>query len=139
MVMSQMEQFLSQVEVLGIKHKLLMAYHPKTDGMSECTNKTVVQCLCYHIEQSQKGWAQLLPKVQFNIMNSINASTGFSPFIKTGQFPCLLPPLLGNTAAQDNTEQGPELQNAEWMIKSIENDVCTVQDSMLATTSPPYE
>lgn len=39
-----------------------------------------------------KGWAQALPKVCFDIMNTVNMSMGFSPFVlKTGHSPHLLP------------------------------------------------
>lgn len=33
------------MKLMGMKHKMLTAYHPKTDGASEQTNKMVVQCL----------------------------------------------------------------------------------------------
>ena len=31
------------------------AFHPETDGASERTNKTVNQCLRYHVARNQKG------------------------------------------------------------------------------------
>ena len=37
----------------GTKIKMLSSYHPETDGTSECTNKTVNQMLCYHVEHNQ--------------------------------------------------------------------------------------
>ena len=64
----------------GTKIKMLMAYHPETDGASECTNKTVNQMLHFHVERNQLGWVKALPMVHFNIMNTINKSTGYSPF-----------------------------------------------------------
>jgi hypothetical protein len=45
------------MKLTGIKHKLSTVYHPQTDGASERSNKTVVQCLCFHIERNQRGWA----------------------------------------------------------------------------------
>jgi hypothetical protein len=33
-----------------------MAYHPETDGASERLNKTINQCLHYHVERNQLGW-----------------------------------------------------------------------------------
>jgi len=64
----------------GTKIKMSTAYHPETDGASERTNKTVNQMLRYHVERNQSGWVRALPLVRFNIMNTINKSTGFSPF-----------------------------------------------------------
>lgn len=82
------------MKLMGIHHKLLTSYHPETDGSSKHTNKMVVQCLHYHMERNQKGWVKALPKVRFDIMNTVNISTGLSPcMLKMGRSPCLLPPL----------------------------------------------
>lgn len=73
------------MKLTGIAHKLSTAYHPQTNGSSECSNKTIVQCLQFHVKRNQKGWVKALPKVRFDMMNSINTSTGVSPFVlKTG-------------------------------------------------------
>ena len=64
----------------GVKLKMSTSYHPETDGSSERSNKTVIQAIHFHVERNQKGWVQALPRVQFNIMNTVNKSTGFSPF-----------------------------------------------------------
>ena len=37
-------------KLTGVKLKLSTAYHPQMDGASERTNKTINQCLRYHIE-----------------------------------------------------------------------------------------
>jgi len=47
----------------GVKLKTSTAYHPQTDGSSECSNKTVNQCLRYHVQWNQKGWAAVLPLI----------------------------------------------------------------------------
>ena len=64
----------------GIKLKMSSTYHPETDGSSECTNKTVNQLLRYYVDHEQKDWVGRLPRVRFCIMNTVNASTGYSPF-----------------------------------------------------------
>jgi hypothetical protein len=48
-------------KLTGVKIKMTTAYHPQTDGMSKRTNKTVNQCLQYHVEQNQHGWSGALP------------------------------------------------------------------------------
>src|ERR1700677_826638 len=60
----------------GIKHKMSTSYHPETDGVSEHSNKTTIQALRFHVERNQKGWCRALPQVRFDIMNTVNASTG---------------------------------------------------------------
>ena len=79
----------------GIQLKLSTSYHPQTDGISERTNKTVIQSLRFAVERDQKGWVKALPKVRFDIMNTLNQSTGFTPFqLRFGKSPRILPPLL---------------------------------------------
>src|ERR1700679_3513330 len=79
----------------GVNHKLSTSFHPQTNGASERTNKTINQCLRYHVERNQGGWAKSLPLVRFHIMSSVNKSTGFSPFqLRFGRNPRVLPPLF---------------------------------------------
>jgi hypothetical protein len=81
-------------QLTGVKIKMLSAYHPQLDGASEQTNKTLNQCLRFHVDQNQRGWAQALPRVRFVMMNTINNSTGFSGFqLKMGRAPRIIPPL----------------------------------------------
>jgi hypothetical protein len=39
----------------GVHLKMSPAYHPQTDSTSERTNKTLNQCVCFHIEHNQQG------------------------------------------------------------------------------------
>ena len=72
-------------KITGVKLKMSTAYHPETDGASEQTNKTLNQMVRYHVEANHKGWSKNLARIRFAIMNTVNASTGFSPFqLKTG-------------------------------------------------------
>lgn len=72
-------------KLTGIKLKMSMSYHPETDGSSKWTNKTVNQAIRYHVNNNQKGWSAKLPRIHFAIMNTVNASTGFSGFhLQTG-------------------------------------------------------
>ena len=78
----------------GIKAKMSSAYHPQTNGSREHTNKTVEQCLRFHVERNQKGWKCALLRIH-QMMNTINKSTKFSPFqLRFGKFPRVLPALL---------------------------------------------
>lgn len=56
------------------------AYHPQTDGQSEIMVRTVKEMLRHYISQSQKDWAAMLPALEFAFNNSLNASTGMTPF-----------------------------------------------------------
>jgi hypothetical protein len=123
------------MKLTGIKHKLSMVYHPKTDGSSEQTNEMVMQCLRYHVEHNQKGSVQALPKVRFDIMNTMNVSTGYLPFVlKTGCSPHLLPLLINDKLLREETEGGGrnKIVEAKQIIQNIKNKVASMWDSMLA-------
>jgi len=100
------------IKLTGINHKLSTVYHPQTDGSSEWSNKTIMQCLHFHVEWNQKGWVKVLPKVRFNMMNLPNGSTGVSPFVlKTGCSPWLLPPIfIPPTTTEDPSEVPQEVE-----------------------------
>ena len=114
-------------QLTGVKLNMLSAYHPQTDGTSKCTNKTVNQCIQFHVEHNQKGWVRALPRVRFHIMNSVNASTGFSPFqLHLGHSPRLVPPL----SPQENDD--PASFDTVSFLSRLEMDVLEAQDNLLA-------
>jgi len=85
----------SIMRLSGIKHKMSTSYHLQTNGSSEWTNKTVIQCIWYHVDQQQKRWVCSLHKICFDIMNSINVLTGYTSFmLKSSHQLCLIPPLF---------------------------------------------
>jgi hypothetical protein len=82
-------------KLTGIDLKMLSSFHPQTDGASERTNKTVIQCIRFAVEREQRGWKRALPKVRFDIMNTVNKSTGYTPFQpRFGKSPRILPPII---------------------------------------------
>jgi len=112
----------------GTKVKMSTAYHPETDGASERTNKTVNQMLRYHVARNQSGWVKALPLVRFNIMNTVNKSTGFSPFqLRMGRSPRIIPPLVPRTEI-DTT---PEAERAWKVIRDLEIIAMEAQDNLL--------
>jgi len=118
------------MKLMGIQHKLSTSYHPQTNGSSEQMNKTVIQCLHFHVKHNQKCWAKVLPKVCFNIMNTFNASMGLSPFmLKTGRSLRLLPPLISTTPPSDGSINITVAQN---FINEMEEETNTAKDCLLA-------
>jgi hypothetical protein len=96
------------MKLAGINHKLSSAHHPKADGASEKTNKTVIQALRFMVDRNQNGWVKALPRVLFDIMNTVNASTGFSGFqMKTGTSPRILPPFPPTVCNLGRTKCSP--------------------------------
>ena len=65
---------------LGITQNISMAYHPQTDGQSECTNQRLEQYLWIFIDYHQQTWASLLPLAQYTLNSWPNATTKKAPF-----------------------------------------------------------
>jgi hypothetical protein len=76
-------------------HKLLntqlamsTAFHPQTDGQTERANRTIEDMLRAYVSTRQTDWDLLLTPVEFAYNNSVQASTGHTPFyINMGQHP----------------------------------------------------
>jgi hypothetical protein len=113
----------------GIKLKLSSAYHPQRDGTSERSNKTINQAIRYHVRRNQKGWVRALPKIRFDIMNSVNESIGFSPFqLRLGRSPRVIPPIVPEAL---NIVPSTDAEQAEKLISQIALDVEEAKDNLL--------
>jgi Integrase zinc binding domain len=66
---------------LNVKQNLSTAYHPQTDGQSECTNQTLETALRIYCNHQQNDWAQWLPILQYALNSQTSATTKQIPFI----------------------------------------------------------
>ena len=119
--------------ITGMKLKMSMAPHPEMDGSSEWSNKTVNQSIRYHISHNQLGWVHTLPQICFDMMNMINASTGFSGFqLMMGQSPRVIPPLLTIPSPPDqNLEVNDGIADTHTVLQRLEDDVQAAKDNLL--------
>ena len=116
-------------KLTGVKLKMSSAYHLETDGSSERSNKTINQMLRYHVTQNQKGWVRALPRIRFQIMNTVNASTGFSGFqLHLGRSPRVIPPIIPDSLPNELQEAA---LTATTIIQQLENDVAQARDNLL--------
>src|ERR1700729_4262735 len=117
-------------KLTGVKLKMSSAYHPETDGSSERTNKTINQSIRYHVRRNQKGWVRALPRIRFNIMNTVNASIGFPPFqIRLGRSPRIIPPIIPISLSP--TPPTDDVQKATDIIHQIATDTNEAKDNLL--------
>ncbi|KIJ60971.1 hypothetical protein HYDPIDRAFT_31840 [Hydnomerulius pinastri MD-312] len=90
----------------------------------------VNQCICFFVEHNQKAWVKALLHICFNIMNTINASTGFLPFqLHIGRSPRLIPPIL---ALPPSMDPDSEEERTRKFIAQLELDVMEAQDNLVA-------
>ncbi|GBE88592.1 Transposon Ty3-I Gag-Pol polyprotein [Sparassis crispa] len=120
----------------GIKLKMSTSYHPETDGSSEHSNKTVIQMLRYHVAYNQMGWVHALPLIRFQIVNSENASTGFTPFqLNHGRAMRVIPPILASDIAESTVAHGLDTTRAAELLNCMELDALEVQDNLFLAKS----
>ena len=67
--------------MLGIKTKLLTAFHPQTDGQTERMNQELEQYLRFFVEHRQKDWPEWLAAAEFAVNNKVHTATKVLPFI----------------------------------------------------------
>jgi len=66
--------------MLGIKSKLLTAFHPQTDGQTERVNQELEQYLRMFINHRQEQWPKWLETAEFAYNNKVYSSTQMTPF-----------------------------------------------------------
>jgi len=62
-------------EMLGIKSKLSIAFHPQTDGQTERINQELEQYLRMFIDHRQEQWPEWLETAEFTYNNKAHSST----------------------------------------------------------------
>jgi len=67
--------------ILGIETRLLMSYHPQTDGQMERMNQKLEQYLRFFIDHRKKDWPEWLVSAEFAVNNKVYSTTKTSPFI----------------------------------------------------------
>ena len=70
----------SLCHLLDIKANLSTAYHPKTNGQTECVNQILKQYIRLYINYQQDDWVPLLPLAEFAYNNTPHSATQVTPF-----------------------------------------------------------
>jgi len=70
-------------QILVIKMRLSMIFHPQTNGQTEQTNQELEQYLRMFIDHWQEQWPEWLGTVEFAYNNKVNTSTKYCPSEQT--------------------------------------------------------
>jgi hypothetical protein len=65
---------------VGTELRYTTAFHPQSDGQSERANRTLEEFLRHYISPLQDDWDEYLSMAEFAINDSVNPSTGYTPF-----------------------------------------------------------
>jgi len=68
------------LQLSGICPRMSTAFHPQTDGQTECLNQTIEAYLRAFVGHEQYNWIGLLPMAEFAYNNSLTMANGMSPF-----------------------------------------------------------
>ena len=82
--------------ILGGSHKTKTTpYHPESNGLVECFNRTLLMMLAMFAGEHKDDWDDLLPPVMMDYRSSVHESTGFSPYRLMFGEECMLPMDIG--------------------------------------------
>ena len=72
--------FKAYMDIAQTKVAPSTAYHPQTDGQTERVNRVIEDVLRCYVSDQGENWHLYLRAAEFAINNSVQASTGFTPF-----------------------------------------------------------
>lgn len=76
-----MSTFWSELfQLHNIKLLTSIAYHPQTDGQSECVNQCLEMYLPYSVQEAPRKWKSWLPLAELWYNSFFHLSIGCSPF-----------------------------------------------------------
>ncbi|GKA19564.1 putative reverse transcriptase domain-containing protein [Tanacetum coccineum] len=110
----------SMQEALGTRLDISTAYHPQTDGQSECTIQTLKYMLRACVLDFGGSWDVHLPLVEFSYNNSYHSSMRCAPFEALYGRKCRLPimwvevgegQLIGPELVQETTEKISQIKD----------------------------
>ena len=67
-------------ELFGTEVRMSTAFHPQTDGQTERMNRLLEDMLRNYVSPKHDDWDSWLPACEFAINDSVNGSTGKTPF-----------------------------------------------------------
>jgi hypothetical protein len=65
---------------MGTNLMFSSTYHPQTDGKTEVVNRILGDILRSLVTEHHNSWDNVLPQAEFAYNDSVNRSTGKSPF-----------------------------------------------------------
>jgi hypothetical protein len=71
------DELLNQI---GIEHVVTSSYHPRTDGLTEKYNQTLLRALRKHADDNPTTWPKWLPYCLMAYRDTIHSSTGYTPY-----------------------------------------------------------
>jgi len=90
----------------GIRQNVSTPAHPQSQGVVERQNRTIKNQIRAHAEKDRENWDLLLPYILFAIRDTVNRTTGFTPFEVVYPFQVRGPLAILKDAWTDTTSEG---------------------------------
>ena len=114
-------KILQELCLIGGSHKTRTApYHPKSDGMVERFNRTLLMMLAMFAGKNRDDWDDLLPAVMMAYRSSVHESTGYSPYRLMFGEECTLPMDIGLPREQSQGQEELTSPYALWVRETLE-------------------
>ena len=109
-------------QLLEIEKTRTIAYHPESDGLVERLNKTLIAMLRSCVDENQKNWDMLLPKILLGYRSSVQTTTGYSPFSLIYGREAMLPVdiVFGGSKERFDTKDGYVNKQRDYIDKAFE-------------------
>jgi len=114
--------------LLETKLAMSTAFHPETDGQTERMNRTLEQMLRAFTNVKQNNWDTLLPYCEMAYNNSVNVSTGYTPFYLNYGQEMSLPVNMISQSTDSLVSQGNAA--VENILNELHTTLITVQTNL---------
>jgi hypothetical protein len=112
---------------LGTKLSMSTANHPQSDGQTEITNKTLENMLRAYADYRQDNWDECLTSAEIAYNNSVQASTGYTPYyLNCGQHPNL--PIM-NAVREETKSNNPTVNE---LLTRMNESIVTAKANLQA-------
>jgi Lon protease-like protein len=117
-------------ELMDTKLLMSTAYHPQTDGQTERMNRTLEDMLRAYVNAHQDNWDEILVFAEIAYNQSVQASTGFSPYyLSAGRdFPSVLAQALSGVDSARNPTAADTTQQWEAALKEAKENLVKAQE-----------
>ena len=106
-------------ELLGTVKTKTTPYHPRSDGLVERFNRTLLAMLAMFVSQEHDNWDDLLPFMMLAYNTTVHTSTGFTPYRLVFGDECNLPGNLVHRELLADPPPGDPGTYASWVQQAL--------------------
>ena len=106
-------------ELLGTVKTKTTPYHPRSDGLVECFNRTLLAMLAMFVSQEHDNWDDLLPFMMLAYNTTVHTTTGFTPYRLVFGDECNLPGNLVHKELRPDPPPGDPGTYASWVQEAL--------------------